>query len=207
MQSIERFVSLEHVEKPKLVLIVGCVGLLLNLISDLFLHKHEHDHHYSHGQNHPDHVVPDNPEICTIPTHAYHMHLLAKPTNHGMDLSIMGVMIHVFGDAINNIGVIIAAVFIWLSKSPACFYADPAVSLWIAIMILITAIPLTKRSGKIRLQSVPLGVKIKDIKHDIESIPGVQSVHELHVWRLDQKKAIVSAHVVINNPDLGHFME
>jgi zinc transporter 1 len=74
-------------------------------------------------------------------------------------------------------------------------------------MILLSAIPLTKNSGKILLQSAPLGVKLEDIKHDLESIPGVQSVHELHVWRLDQKRAIASAHIVVSEPDIASFMK
>ena len=45
------------------------------------------------------------------------------------------------------------------------------------------------------------------MKHDLESIPGVKGVHELHVWRLDQKKAIASAHVVVSEENLGAFME
>jgi zinc transporter 1 len=79
--------------------------------------------------------------------------------------------------------------------------------MWIALMILISSYPLAKRSGKILLQSAPIGVKIEDIKHDLESIPGVQSVHELHVWRLDQKKAVASAHIVVSDPDIATFMQ
>jgi zinc transporter 1 len=199
LQSIERFISIERVENPKLVLIVGAVGLTLNLISALFLHEHDHDH----GSGMIGDVEAANPGSL----HAAHMHIDAQPIKHGMDLGILGVLIHVIGDAINNIGVIISAVIIWFVKSEKRFYADPAVSTWIAVMILISAIPLTKRSGKILLQSAPLGVKIEDIKHDLESIPGVQSVHELHVWRLDQKKAIASAHIVVNNPDIASFMK
>jgi zinc transporter 1 len=135
------------------------------------------------------------------------MHITTKPRKHGMDLGMMGVLLHVLGDAINNIGVIISAVIIWFVKSPKRFYADPAVSMWIALMILISSYPLAKRSGKILLQSAPIGVKIEDIKHDLESIPGVQSVHELHVWRLDQKKAVASAHIVVSDPDIASFMQ
>jgi zinc transporter 1 len=170
----------------------------LNIISVLFLHEHDHDH--GHGS------VADIENISPTPTHAAHMHITTSPKKHGMDLGILGVLIHVVGDAINNIGVIISAVIIWFVKSEKRFYADPAVSMWIAIMILISAVPLTKRSGKILLQSAPLGVKIDDIKHDLESIPGVQSVHELHVWRLDQKKSIASAHIVVSDPDIASFM-
>jgi zinc transporter 1 len=197
LQSIERFIFIQHVENPKLVLIVGCVGLTLNIISALFLHEHDHDH--GHG--------PVGDVENASPAHTAHMHIIAQPKKNGMDLGILGVLIHVIGDAINNIGVIISAAIIWFVHSESRFYADPAVSMWIAIMILLSAIPLTKRSGKILLQSAPLGVKLEDIKHDLESIPGVQSVHELHVWRLDQKKAIASAHIVVSEPDIASFMK
>lgn len=57
---------------------------------------------------------------------------------------MMGVLVHVIGDALNNIGVIIAAAVIWKAKYEARFYADPGVSLGIAIMIFASAIPLGK---------------------------------------------------------------
>jgi zinc transporter 1 len=55
---------------------------------------------------------------------------------------MMGVLIHVIGDACNNVGVIIAAAVIWKANYAGRFYADPAVSMGIAIMILISSIPL-----------------------------------------------------------------
>jgi|SRR5690242_1243676 len=217
LQSIERFVSLQHIESPKLVLIVGCVGLTLNLISATFLHEHDHgeghghSHGHSHTHTHGDLETPTahsmHSTISSIDHHIEHLHHSLVPSKHGMDLGILGVLIHILGDAINNIGVVISALIIWFTHSPSRFYADPAVSMWIAIMILISAVPLTKRSGKILLQSAPLGVKVDDVKHDLESIPGVLSVHELHVWRLDQRKAVASAHVVVSDPDVKSFMK
>jgi zinc transporter 1 len=56
----------------------------------------------------------------------------------------MGVLVHLVGDAINNIGVIIAAAVIWKAKYEGRFYADPGVSMGIAIMILLSALPLGK---------------------------------------------------------------
>lgn len=119
-----------------------------------------------------------------------------QPSGH--DLGLLGVLIHLIGDAINNLAVILAALLIMLLHSPKRYYADPALSLFIAIIILLTAVPLTRRSGAILLESAPPGVRLDDIKSDIESIEGVKGVHELHVWRLDQKKAIASAHVVVD---------
>lgn len=88
---------------------------------------------------------------------------------------MLGVLIHVVGDAINNIGVIIAAVVIWQTHYPARFYADPGASMGIAIMILLTALPLVKNSGTILLQSAPRGVEIDDVKHDLEKVTRLSS--------------------------------
>lgn len=55
---------------------------------------------------------------------------------------MLGVLIHVVGDAANNVGVIISALVIWLTTSPGRYYADPAVSMAIAIVILTTSLPL-----------------------------------------------------------------
>lgn len=48
---------------------------------------------------------------------------------------------------------------------------------------------------------------MSDIKHDLEKIQGVVSVHELHVWRLNQQKALASAHIVIAEPSLESFQQ
>lgn len=83
---------------------------------------------------------------------------------------MMGVLIHVIGDAFNNVGVIVAALVIWLTSSEARFYADPGISMGIALMILVTSIPLVKNSGKILMQSAPKGVDMDDVKHDLEKV-------------------------------------
>jgi zinc transporter 1 len=83
---------------------------------------------------------------------------------------MLGVMLHVAGDALNNLGVAIAAVIIWKTDNPARYYADPGVSLLIAVMIVVTAVPLVKRSGEILLQTVPVGVDPIDVRHDLEKV-------------------------------------
>lgn len=81
---------------------------------------------------------------------------------------MLGVIIHVIGDAINNIGVMVAAVVIWKVENKGRYYADPAASVFIAMVILLSAIPLVTNSGAILLQTAPIGVDLDHIKHDIE---------------------------------------
>ncbi|KAH8165994.1 hypothetical protein CIB48_g2268 [Xylaria polymorpha] len=238
LQSIERFVSIQPVESPKLVLIIGSVGLALNILSATLLHEHhghdhgghshghdhahaghghEHEHEHGHGHSHgPVNVeaaIPssqsssDDIPLTPISAHAEHRHTIVKLQAPGRDLGMMGVLVHVLGDALNNVAVIIAALIIWLTKSPTRFYADPGISTVISILIIASSIPLVKNSGRILMQSAPRDVDLEDVKHDLEKIPGIESVHELHIWRLDQKKAIASAHVVVSNNEMTDFME
>ena len=85
---------------------------------------------------------------------------------------MLAVLIHVIGDAINNIGVIISAVIIWQVQDDRKYYADPAIGVFIALMIIATSVPLTKRTGGILLQIAPGEIDVDHVKHDIEKVCG-----------------------------------
>ncbi|KAM0185710.1 hypothetical protein ACHAPA_011882 [Fusarium lateritium] len=224
VQTIERFVHITRIQNPLLILIVGSVGLGLNVLVMSFLHEHDHEHgHKGHGKH--DHAdgtqdqevtesgtndttSEDETRLTSMTSnHHGHKHITVAVKSPGRDLGMMGVFIHVLGDAINNIGVIIAAVIIWKAKGEGRYYADPAVGVFISLMILLSAIPLVKNSGTILLQTAPKGINLEDIKHDMEKIPGVKSVHELHIWRLDQRKSIASAHIVVDGRTIETFAD
>ncbi|KAI6787209.1 zinc transporter 1, partial [Hortaea werneckii] len=218
LQAIERFVSLQPVENPLLVMIIGCVGFVLNVISAAILHGMPRTGHLDCGS-------PAELSQGTImmrkkllasrkargdqsaPLHGNHRHETTDQSRRGKDgdLGIMGVLIHVAGDAANNVGVIIAGAVIWKTKSHSRYYADPAVSVAIALMIFFSSIPLVKKSGLILLESAPSGVNPQDIQHDIEKLDGVLAVHELHVWRLNQQKTLASAHITVSENQLTDF--
>lgn len=117
--------------------------------------------------------------------------------SHG-DLNMRGVFLHVMGDALGNIGVIGTALFIWLTDYSWRFYADPAVSLAITVIILLSAIPLCKAASRILLQAVPENLSIDDITEDITDLAGIVSCHHLHVWQLSDTKLIASLHVQVD---------
>jgi len=85
-----------------------------------------------------------------VQPHEDHRHKLesSKKDGHGHDhdFGMMGVLIHVIGDAINNVGVIIAATVIWKAKFEGRFYADPGVSMGISFLILLSSLPLGELS-------------------------------------------------------------
>ncbi|KAH7238569.1 cation efflux protein [Fusarium tricinctum] len=224
VQTIERFVHITRIQNPLLILIVGSVGLGLNVLVMSFLHEHDHEHgHKGHGEHgHTggtqdqevtesgtnDTTSEDDTRLTSMTSSHYeHKHRTVAVGSPGRDLGMMGVLIHVLGDAINNIGVITAAIIVWKAKGEGRYYADPAVGVFISIMILLSAIPLVKNSGTILLQTAPRGISLEDIKHDMEKIPGVKSVHELHIWRLDQRKSVASAHIVVEGRTIEAFAD
>ncbi|OAP63556.1 hypothetical protein AYL99_02783 [Fonsecaea erecta] len=117
--------------------------------------------------------------------------------SHG-DLNMRGVFLHVLGDALGNIGVIVTALIIWLTTFPGRYYFDPAVSLVITVIILGSALPLCRAAGRILLQAVPVGMSIDEITADIESLPRVIEAHHLHVWQLSDTKLVASLHVKVD---------
>ncbi|KAJ5964555.1 uncharacterized protein N7479_004431 [Penicillium vulpinum] len=226
LQSIERFIALQYVHNPKMMFIIGCVGLGLNIISVVFLHEHGHGHEHSHDHSLPSTIETPaiHAEQCHDPStkHDDHKHIHFEKDHcadsgghshghgghdHG-DLGMMGVTIHVIGDAINNLGVMAAGLVIWLAAPHAGrYYADPGVSMFIAILIILSSFPLMRRAGMILLESVPTGVEMCDVKHDLERIKGVSSIHELHIWRLNQQKTLASVHVVVSENSVEEFMK
>ncbi|KAI0881499.1 cation efflux protein [Annulohypoxylon maeteangense] len=119
--------------------------------------------------------------------------------NHA-DMGMNAMVLHVLGDALGNVGVIVTALIIWLTEWSGRYYADPAVSLFITLIILKSAIPLTKATAKVLLQATPDHINLQDIKEDIQALPGVISCHHVHIWQLSDTKVVASLHVQVAFP-------
>ncbi|KXN81685.1 Zinc/cadmium resistance protein, partial [Leucoagaricus sp. SymC.cos] len=200
LQSIERFVHVQAIENPFSVLIVGCIGLGLNILNVLVVH--DHHGHGGHGHGQPTTTLtPEmdkNANSHQIHLHATHHHTVDPPVvAHQRNLGLVGVLLHVFGDAVNNIGVIIAATIMWKVPSDKTYYADPIASLVISLIISASAIPITLKSGQILLEAAPLYLDLAKVKEDLLAVPNVLSIHDLHAWHLSQSVILASLHVCV----------
>ncbi|KGQ01986.1 hypothetical protein PAAG_11159 [Paracoccidioides lutzii Pb01] len=140
--------------------------------------------------------------------HDAHNHAKPKSTegkkgHSHSDLNMRGIFLHVVGDALGNFGVIASALIIWLTNYSWRFYADPAISLVITVIILASAIPLCKAASRILLQAVPADLSIDHIIEDIQDLPGVLSCHHLHVWQLSDTKLVCSLHIQVSHDIKG----
>ncbi|MGD0004065.1 MAG: cation diffusion facilitator family transporter [Anaerolineaceae bacterium] len=115
------------------------------------------------------------------------------------DLNLHSAYLHVIGDAISSVGVILAAVVITLTGRE---WMDTLVSVLIGGLILFSSYRMMRSSLHILIEGVPVGMSIQDVAEVISHVPGVQEVHDLHVWSICSGNVALSAHLVLNDVGL-----
>lgn len=106
-------------------------------------------------------------------------------------LNMRGVYLHVLGDALGSVIVIISALIIKYASGKWTVYVDPGMSILMVCLILKSSIPLMRESSMILLQTVPTHIKIKEVQDRLLGhVEGVLGVHEFHVWQLAGNKII-----------------
>ncbi|XP_069810929.1 calcium/manganese antiporter SLC30A10 isoform X3 [Dendropsophus ebraccatus] len=194
IEAIKRFVEPQRTENALLVLIAGVVGLVVNLINFvLFLQccfpKKTGDHEKTEKGDYIDEQDSDLEEEK------------GKSGKNAAALNIRGVLLHVMGDALGSVVVVVAAVIFYvkpLSIDAQCnwqCYIDPSLTVVMVAIILFSAFPLIKETATILLQMVPKDINVGEIGDKISMVQGVKSIHEIHVWELASGKIIATLHV------------
>lgn len=108
-------------------------------------------------------------------------------------LNVKGAYLEVWSDMLGSIGVIAGAVLI---RYTGWAWVDPLIAVAIGLWVLPRTWVLLKESLNILLEGVPQGVQVPEVMAAMAAVPGVQSVHDLHVWALTSGKSALTAHVV-----------
>ena len=116
------------------------------------------------------------------------------------DLNIRSAFWHMLADAWVSLGVILSGGAIILTGWTVL---DPLVSFLLVWAILRGAWPIFRESLEILLESTPPGVSASDIATAIEAIPGVDNVHDLHVWAIEPRFVMLTCHVLVDGNDEG----
>jgi cobalt-zinc-cadmium efflux system protein len=111
------------------------------------------------------------------------------------DLNVQSAFVHVLGDAISSIGVIIAAILITITHAQ---WLDPLVSFLIGGILIFSAYRILRSSLHILIEGVPEGLSVQEIKKEMTVLPAVEAVHDLHVWNICSGHISLSAHVVLD---------
>jgi cobalt-zinc-cadmium efflux system protein len=120
--------------------------------------------------------------------------LLAGRDSHGTrTLNEHGAFLHVVGDALGSVGAIAAgALMLW----KGWYVADPAISIVIALLIIVSSYELIREAVNVLLEGTPAHINIAAVKEAMLEVENVLGVHDLHVWSITSGKDALSAHVV-----------
>jgi len=116
---------------------------------------------------------------------------------HQHSLNVRGAYLHVLGDLLGSIGAMAAGAVILIT---GWTLADPLISVAIAVLIVWSGAKLARDSVEILLEATPRHISLSEVERRIAGIPGVNDVHDLHVWTLTSGVVAMSGHAVVSDP-------
>jgi cobalt-zinc-cadmium efflux system protein len=127
--------------------------------------------------------------------------VMALILGHGhQDLNIKSAWLHVLGDTLSSIGVIISGIIVYLT---GWRYADPIASILIGVIIIAGGIRVLKEALSIFLELTPRGFSVEGIARKISEIPDVQGIHAVHIRSIAHKQIAFSAHIWVHDQKLS----
>ena len=109
-------------------------------------------------------------------------------------LNVKGAYLEVWSDMLGSLGVIAAAIIIWLT---GWVWVDALVAIGIGLWVLPRTWGLLKETVNVLLEGVPEGVDLEAVATALKSVPGVRDIHDLHIWALSSDSPSLSAHLVL----------
>lgn len=110
------------------------------------------------------------------------------------DLNIRAAFLHMVADAGVSLGVVLSGLVI---VNTGWLWLDPVVSLAVATVILLSTWGVLRESVNLTLDAVPAEIDIAGVQRYLTTLPGVQSVHDLHVWGISTTETALTAHLII----------
>lgn len=110
------------------------------------------------------------------------------------DINIQGAFLHMAADAGVSLGVVLAGLLTMLYQVG---WIDPAVSLLIAAVILLSTWGLLRDSTALLLHAVPPGIDVRGIAKFLTEADGVQAMHDLHIWAMSTTETALTTHLVV----------
>jgi cobalt-zinc-cadmium efflux system protein len=120
------------------------------------------------------------------------MRLLA--VGAGESLNLKAAYLEVWSDMLGSLGVIVGALLIHFT---GWVLLDPLIAVLIALWVLPRTWTLLRAAVQILMQGVPAGLDIDTVRDAMQAVPGVATVHDLHVWALGSREPILTAHVLL----------
>ncbi|TRZ01637.1 hypothetical protein DNTS_015965 [Danionella cerebrum] len=203
MEALQRLARPQAIDDPLLVLIVGTLGLAVNVLGLLIFQ--DCGWLCARRRRRGEDPVQDGEH----PTEEEKELQQDQPQREGPPLNIRGVLLHVLNDALGSVVVVVASALFYVypieAGEPCTWqcYVDPSLTLVMVIIIIFSAAPLLKETSTILLQMSPEDVHVKKLLESVCALPGVLSVHESHIWELVKGRVVATLHVCVREDYFG----
>jgi len=125
--------------------------------------------------------------------------IVARILSHGeQTLNSRAALLHVLGDLLGSIAALLAGLVVYFSGWTPI---DPILSLFICALIRLASIQLLRDALHVIMEGVPPHIDIHEVSEAMSSVPGVLSVHDLHIWAVSASQVALSAHLVLREFD------
>ncbi|HEY79028.1 MAG TPA: cation transporter [Dehalococcoidia bacterium] len=129
--------------------------------------------------------------------------ILLNKASH-RSLNVKAAFWHIMGDTISSVGVIVAGVVILFT---GWFIADAIAAVVIGVIILWGAARIVSESADVLLEAVPRHMAVGTVIDTIRNVPGVNEVHDIHIWTITSGIYALSAHLVIDDQMVSGSVE
>ncbi|XP_057717895.1 metal tolerance protein 1-like [Arachis stenosperma] len=171
-EAIQRIISGTREVNGFLMFLVAAFGLVVNIIM-AFLLGHDHNHH------HTKHTKEDSTQ------------LLGESKN----VNVQGAYLHVLGDSIQSVGVMIGGGIIWWK--PEWQIVDLICTLVFSVIVLGTTIKMLRKILEVLMESTPREIDAAEVQRGLLEMEEVLAVHELHIWAITVGKVLLACHVIV----------
>lgn len=117
---------------------------------------------------------------------------------HSHSLNARGAYLHVLGDLLGSLGTVVAAIVL---RTTGWLAADPVASIVVTLLVVRSAWRLVRESVDVLLEATPAHISLGAVRSQLEAIPGIEGVHDLHVWTVSSGLVAMSAHAVVQDPN------
>ncbi|MCO7244583.1 cation diffusion facilitator family transporter [Halomonas sp. Ps84H-12] len=107
-------------------------------------------------------------------------------------MNVRGALLHVMGDLLGSVAAVATGATIYLG-GPSI--VDPILSLFVSVLILLSAVRLLREVTRVLMEAVPHGVDAREVGQALTEVEGVRAVHDMHIWSLSSSSHALAAHV------------
>ena len=121
--------------------------------------------------------------------------LMLRGESHD-NLNVRSAFFHILADTLSSVGVIAGGIVIWVTD---WYWVDSLIGVLIGGIVLRGAVDLILEAGEILLEAVPRDIDMAALRGEIERVPGVKGVRDIHIWTIGSGRRALSAHVMTDD--------